>query len=869
MVGLTGDGTGLDAPGAGLTLPDEAVRTATLDDFTRHLVDNAYVCIDSKNLAEAGRFIDRALVEAPENPTLLQIRAHLVLLTGDWRRAEQALTALLDVQPDNLEALLWRAYARYSLRDSTGAELDAARVAGRDDDLGRYAEDLLAVVGGLKNALDTMIDEGWSDIHEREAALLAAGDRDGLEEFYTVLAQVPGLTAYATAARGLMRSQFGDVDGAGEAFEEALVRTDIDPVVRADLEMLLLQVRRDQRERLAWEDTGRRVTAALGSGDIPGLETYLGELAEMDRFRAFAHAARGFLRLGEGRSREARSDFIAALTAASLPESVEADVRSALATASSRAEEPGFAELRELLGLLREAGADDDIKAWYADLARKDELGILALILKSFETFRREACDSGIAAACDAGSRNRLSPTVTQDLEAALARHASLRSARQEWDTLLARVKELENAGDEAGLEALFTEMAATPEYAAFGLSSRGFLYLDQGKDSAAEADFTEALATPNLETAVRTRIDRALATIRRDRSEAARWQGLLAEMRGLTATDGDAERLEEIIGELVTRPQYRGPALAARGVLRLRQDNRVEAEEDMREALTAGGLDVDTRVDIMAILARMDIDRRARQIEDAGDLDGLEAYYQELMAKPEYRTSALASRGYLRWRRGNNPEAIADFLAALANPALTPAARREIETALGEIDDSVRRQAEWHYAEGRLDDFAVNLHLTDALAVVDEILLAQPDNAEALARRGEVRVAFGDVYNGRADLQAAVAELPFGDERRDKAEALLDAIEIALNKDATITNPLADAALELVDALLAANDLTAAGRLLAASIELPLDPVQTGLQSYYLGELHWRTNSREDASTYFAEAAASAIDAERKSEAL
>ncbi len=869
MYWLAGGVAALDAPAAALTLPDEAARTATLDEFTRLLVDNAYVCIDSKNLAEAGRFIDRALLESPGNPTLLQVRAHLVLLTENWRRADQALTALLDVQPDNREALLWRAYARYRLRDSAGAELDAARVVGPDDDLGRYARDLLAVVGELRNALDTMIDEGWTDIHEREAELTAANDRDGLEAFYTVLEQVPDLTAYATAARGMMRLQFGDVDGAGEAFESALARTDIDPVVRADLEMLLLQVRRDQRERQAWDETGRRITAALENGDIPGLESYLGELAEMDRFRAFAHAARGFLRLGEGRNREARPDFTAALTGASLPESVEEDVRSAVALASSRADEPGFAELRDLLALLRDAGADDEIRAWYADLARKDELGIFALIPKSFETFRRDACDSGIAAACDAGTRNRLSPDLTRELEETLARHAAVRSARNQWDTLLARVKELEENNDQVGLEAVFTEMAAKPEYAAFGLSLRGFLYLDQGKDNAAEADFHEALARPELDPAVRVRIDNALAIIRRDRSEAARWQGLLAELRGLTATDGDADRLEEIIDELLTKDEYRGHALAARGALRLRQVNRIEAEEDLREALTAGGLDVDTRVDIMAILARMDIDRRAREIEDAGDLDELETFYQELTANPEYRTSALASRGYLRFRRGNNEDAIADFLAALDTPDLTPAARREVESALGAIDESVRLQAEWHYAEGRLDDLAAILNIPGALAVVDEILLAQPDNAEALARRGEVRVAFGDIFNGRADLRAAVEHLSSGDDRRARAEALLEAIETALNTETTPANPFADAAMEQVDALLAANELNAAGRLLAASIELPLDPVQTGLQSYYLGELHWRTNSRAEASVYLAEAAASAIDAERKSEAF
>ncbi|MCD7897618.1 MAG: tetratricopeptide repeat protein [Planctomycetaceae bacterium] len=868
LVCLAGRSNGIDAPAAALTLPDEAARAGGLDEFTRLLVDNALICIDSNNLAEAGRFIDRALAESPGNPILLQVRAHLVVKTGDWRRAEQALTALLDVQPDHREALVWRAYARYRLRDSAGSELDAARVAGRDDDLGRYAADLLAVVGALRNALDTMIDEGWSDIHEREAALTAAADRDGLEELYNVLEQVPGMTAYVAAARGLMRLRFGDIDQAGEAFEAALARDDIDPVVRADLEMLLLQVRRDQRERAAWDETGRRIAAALDSGDIPGLEDYLGELAGIDRFRAFAHAARGFLRLGEGRNREARPDLTTALTSESLPEPVEADVRSALAMASSRVEEPGFAELRDLLALLRDAGADDEIKTWYADLARSDRLGIFALIPKSFESFRQDACDSGIAAACDAGTRNRLSPTLIRELEETLARHAAVRSVREDWDTLLVRVKELEENDDDAGLEAVFTEMAGTAEYAAFGLSSRGFLYLDQGKDAAAEADFTEALAAPGLEPAVRNRIDDALATIRRDRSEAARWQGLVAEMRGLAATGGDDDRLEEIIRELLANDHYRGQALAARGMLRLRRDNRSDAEKDLREALTTGGLDVDTRVDIMAVLARMDIDRRAREIEDAGDLDGLEAFYQDLTAHPEYRTSALASRGYLRWRRGNNEDAVADFLAALDRPDLTPAARREIESALGEIDETVRRQAAWHYAESRLDGLADNLDIEGALAVADDILAAQPDNAEALARRGEVRIAFGDIFNGRADLREAVERLPFGSTRRDTAEALLDAIETALNSETTPANPFADAAMERVDALLAAQELTAAGRLLAASIELPLDPVQTGLQSYYLGELHWRTNSRAEASVYFAEAAASAIDAERRSEA-
>ncbi|WP_348643663.1 tetratricopeptide repeat protein [Methylocystis sp. L43] len=302
-------------------------------------------------------------------------------------------------------------------------------------------------------------------------------------------------------------------------------------------------------------------------------------------------------------------------------------------------------------------------------------------------------------------------------------------------------------------------------------LAQRGYLRRAMQDVKGAEADFEAALAAPDIEPSETAPLRNALA-------EAAK-----AERDSIVQAE-----LAEVYAAIAKRDYAR--AVKAARALRAKYPNAEAPLFALMTALT-----------------------KSRQAEAA--VKEADAFIKDNTPS----STLLAQRGYSRRATGDLPGAIADFRAALAQPALEPAQVKRLKLALaeaeranerggslvaapqatplqqalnsgydalkvGQLDEAVRAAREAHSLDPKAEE-PVLLLLTallrqgrkaEALAEANRYLASVPQSPGVLAQRGFMRRQAKDVSGAVADFEQALKYGLPADQKLNVARALDEA---------------------------------------------------------------------------------------------
>ncbi|MCD8351989.1 MAG: hypothetical protein LUC93_15380 [Planctomycetaceae bacterium] len=238
---------------------------------------------------------------------------------------------------------------------------------------------------------------------------------------------------------------------------------------------------------------------------------------------------------------------------------------------------------------------------------------------------------------------------------------------------------------------------------------------------------------------------------------------------------DGYWSVAEGYLSRLLERYPYDANALMRRGYARYRMQHITAALADLQTALDLKLLTPaeteyvesllvvvrEANAEVERIVAEewAAIQRRVRELEEAGDSGELERYYTELAETDAHFVYALTARGYLRLRLGRVEEAQADFDAVLQRGGEDAADRREMEAVIERI--YAARQTQEEFAEVRAE--------TARLQAEGDPVAQERYYTELTARddfrtyghflRGFLRLGLNRNEEARADFEIALAD--------------------------------------------------------------------------------------------------------------
>ncbi len=757
-----------------------------------------------------------------------------------------------------------------------------------------------AVRGDIETAIAEM-DE-WGAIQRTEREFRDKQDWDGLEKFYTDLAQRERFAGYAYSGRGFLRLQEGKEEEARKDFEQAL-SLGVAPATRRDIEAAVTQM--DE-----WAAIQRTEAALREKEDWEGLDAFYTDLANRKEYTAYAYSGRGFLRLQEGKSEEARKDFEAALSHGPAL-ATRGDIEAAVIQMDE------WAAIQRTEAELRATEDWDGLDRFYTDLAKREPYAAYAYAGRGYLRVQQGRMDEARKDFESALSRGP-TPATRRDIEAAVAQMG-------EWAAIQRTEEEFREKKDWEALDRFYTDLIENERYAAHAYAGRGFLRLQDGKEEEARKDFGEALAR-NIAPETRRGIEKAIAeidewqAIRRTENELKDkqdWLGLEEYYTGLVRRGGpydayayagrgflrlqegrtaearsdfeqakalgighgtladiesvisqmddwetiqkteaelrakkDWENLERYYTELAERGDpYAGYAHSGRGFLRMQLGRTDEGKKDLEIAL-ARGVAPETKRSIEGILFQMDewgaIQRTESELRGKRDWPGLEQFYSELTERKPYIAYAYSGRGFLRLQEGRIDEAKKDLEVALAsNPA--PETRRSIESALARLDAGDMAPKERETVRKRADELAKNEDWTGVERLYDDAVGRYPDDAFFLTMRGIARLDVGRGEEAREDFNRALTLEPdkgIG----DLAKEMLRNIDDALARGEPLGSAKVEEYLTRIGELIDANKHAEAAPIVAKLEEFPLTDSQAGRRDFYAAEILWAAGNQDAA---------------------
>lgn len=870
-----------DPPPVELALPPPSSNDGRLGYTASYMLANAYVMIEHGNYFQAQNFIERALRERPRDPKLLRVAAHVTRHLEYWPNLNAHLGPLVELEPDARDALAWRGYVRFLIRDGAGSQTDLETLlAGNPPPAVKaWAESLLPAVRELNLGFATAAAEEWEALRRREAEAENRDDPEAMARFYDDLAKEPGMELYALTGRGFMFLRHGRLEEAKAALARALADDRLDAKNRAEVENALTQIRRiedDARERREVEN---RVAQLEKADDLGALDKYYTELAERDTFRTFALAARGFVRLRQGRADEARKDLDAVLHSPDLGARNRIDVAAAIERIDKdKAAEAELNRIRADVARMETDGDGAGLERLYTELAERDGFREYALSSRGFLRMGQRRFDEAREDFAKALESGGLADSARADIETAVRRMDADREIAAAWERVGQDIEKLEGAGDVAGLDRYYTQLTERDAFRDYAFAARGFILMSQGRLDEARADFARALGGRALPKETKDDIAAAVSRMDNDPGAISDWDRVKREIGELKA-GGDTAALERYYAELLRQDRYRGFAMSSRGFLHLERGELAEAEALFEQALDCGDLDPETCAAVEAALQRARTSRRlsvaweavrakVKELEAAGRNDTLEKLYTALADRKPFRVFALTSRGYLRLGAGRTEEAETDLGLALALPELEEADRKNIMATLSEIASGRLKAEQWEEARKLATRLEEEDDLEGVEAVLNGVLDDQPDNMYAVAMRGVNRISLGMIDEGTDDLALAIEAREIDAEYRKMLEELLEKVDESVAADLTPDSPRVAHYFAKANELLAEKDFDGANDMMVNAYRLRMSPSQNAVYLFYLAESLWAKKEYSKAYTLYKDAIEQLIDTHRLSDA-
>ncbi len=248
---------------------------------------------------------------------------------------------------------------------------------------------------------------------------------------------------------------------------------------------------------------------------------------------------------------------------------------------------------------------------------------------------------------------------------------------------------------------------------------------------------------------------------------------------------------VEPYLSRLLERFPYDANALMRRGFARYRMQHIADALADLEAALELKALLPTESAYVESLLAVVreenakierliaeewaGIQRRVRELEEAGDTAVLEQYFTELAETDAHFIYAMTARGYLRLRLGRVEGAQADFDAVLQRGGDDAAARKEVEAVIERIYADRRTQQE--FAEVRAETARLQAE-GDPVAqerYFTNLTMREEFRTYGHFLRGFLRLGLNRNEEARADFEIALADESLDPAARRDAKAAVE----------------------------------------------------------------------------------------------